>query len=50
MFLRSPEADIRPGYLLAQVFLEKRHLLADTEGRQRLSEGSLGNLKVCAGL
>ncbi len=47
MFLLSPEGDMRPGDLHAQVFLEKRVLLADMDGIQRLSEGSLGNLKVC---
>jgi hypothetical protein len=34
MFLLSPEADMRPRDLQAQVFIEKRVLLADTqEGR-----------------
>jgi hypothetical protein len=42
MFLLSPEADMRPGDLHAQVFLEKRTLLTDTEGRQRLSEVGSG--------
>jgi hypothetical protein len=47
MFLLSPEADMRPGDLQAQVFMEKRVLLADNPGRPRLSEGFLGIVRSC---
>jgi len=43
MFLLSPEADMRPGDLQAQVPWKNAFWFADREARQRLTKGSLAN-------
>ncbi len=43
MFLLSPEADMRPGDLQAQVPWTNAFWFADREARQRLTKGSLAN-------
>ena len=49
MFLLSPEADMRPGDLQAQVPWTNAFCFADREARQRLTKGSLAN-KGCSEL
>ncbi len=48
MFLLSPEADMRPDDLQAQVPWTNAFWFADREARQRLTKGSLRNPKVYA--
>ena len=43
MFLLSPEADMRPGNLQAQVLEKNAFWFADREARGRLTKGFLAN-------